>query len=548
MKQQKYRHNKSIIKHSVLPGLFLLSIIFSTFSQSSLAAPWVPDLGNGRYKNPVIFADYSDPDLVKVGDDFYMVASSFNVMPGIPVLHSKDLVNWKIIGHVYQSLPFEKFDKPVHGHGSWAPSIRYHNETFYVYFCTPHTGLFVATAKDPAGPWELTQMASVELWEDPSPLWDDDGKAYLVRGKVRADILYMHEMSPDGLRLLSDGKVIYKNLEEQPVIEGPKMLKKDGWYYILAPAGGVQTGWQAVLRSKNIYGPYEAKTVLHKGNTDINGPHQGGLLELDSGEWWFTHFQDRELYGRIVHMQPVTWKDGWPEMGKDINSDGIGEPVMEWAKPDVGKTWPITIPQTSDQFNASQLGLQWQWHANPKPHWHELNANNSGKLKLNMVQNLTQNGNLRFVPNLFLQKFPAPAFSATTKIEFQPGGKKDKSGIVIMGRTWAYLSLYTDDDGVHLGMFKGAYEQYDDVTQLIEKVSLKENKKGRYTYYLKVEVADGGMSTFYYSKDNKKFTKIGEPFQADKGVWIGAKVGLFALNASVIESSGFAEFDWFVVD
>lgn len=509
------------------------------------ADPWVPDLGNGNYKNPVIFADYSDPDLVKVGDDFYMVASSFNVMPGIPVLHSKDLINWKIIGHVYQSLPFEKFDKPAHGHGSWAPSIRYHEGTFYVYFCTPHTGLFVATAKDPAGPWELTQMASVELWEDPAPLWDDDGKAYLVRGKVRADILYMHEMSWDGKRLLTDGKVIYKDLENQPVIEGPKMLKKDGYYYILAPAGGVQTGWQTVLRSKNIYGPYEAKTVLHQGNTDINGPHQGGLLQLDSGEWWFMHFQDRDLYGRIVHLQPVTWQDGWPVMGKDINNDGIGEPVPGGKKPNVGRNWPQQNPQTTDEFNQDSLGLQWQWHANPKAEWYKLNANDSGKLQLNMVQNLTQNGNLWFVPNLFLQKFPAPAFTATTEINFKPAKNGDKSGLVVMGRTWAYLALYQSEGEVKLGMFKGKYEQYDDATQLIKEIPAKKNKDGNYIYYLHARVEEDGTTKFYYSLDNKTFNEIGESFQADKGVWIGAKIGLFALNPGINPSNGYSEFDWF---
>lgn len=525
-------------------AIFLLGFI-ALLHRSAFADSWVADLGNGNYKNPVLFADYSDPDLVKVGSDFYMVASSFNAMPGIPILHSKDLVNWQIIGHVYQSLPFEKFDKPAHGHGSWAPSIRYHNNTFYVYFCTPHTGLFVATAKNPAGPWKLEQMASVELWEDPSPFWDDDGKAYLVRGKVRADILYMHEMSADGKRLLSDGRVIYKDLEQQPVIEGPKMFKRDGYYYILAPAGGVQTGWQAVLRSKNIYGPYEAKTILHQGNGDINGPHQGGLLQLDSGEWWFMHFQDRDLYGRVVHLQPVQWKNAWPEMGVDTNNDGIGEPVTKWVKPNIDGSWPIKIPQTTDEFNLATLGLQWQWHANPKQTWYQLKK---GKLKLNMVQNLTQNGNLRFVPNLLLQKFSAPTFTAITKIKFKPQQRGDKSGLVIMGQSWAYLALYQSDSDTKLGMFKGHYEQYDDATEMLEEIPTTPLDDGSYEYYLQARVEEGGKTQFYYSLDNKKYSQIGEAFQAEKGVWIGAKVGLFALNSGVKKSEGAAYFDWFLIE
>lgn len=527
---------------------FLVALVFCWAGVGASGEPWVPDLNNGRYKNPVLFADYSDPDLARVGEDFYMVASSFNVMPGIPVLHSKDLVNWQIIGHVYDRLPFEKFDKPAHGRGSWAPSIRYHDGLFYVYFCTPHTGLFVATAKDPAGPWDLTQMADVELWEDPAPLWDDDGNAYLVRGKVRADILYLHRMSKDGQRLLDNGKIIYHNVEEQPVIEGPKMMKKDGNYYILAPAGGVEEGWQTVLRSGDIYGPYETKNVLHQGNTQINGPHQGGLLELESGEWWFMHFQSRGVYGRVVHLQPVGWEDGWPIMGKDINDDGVGEPVPEWDKPDVGKTYPVEIPQTSDAFNEDQPGLQWQWHANPQDAWYSLNDAREGHMRLYAVQNLTQFGNLWFVPNLFLQKFPAPAFSATTKIDFNPAAVNDKSGLVVMGREWGYLSLYKTHDGVRLGMFEGTYDQARDMTREIESIPARASGDGRYTYYLKVDVQRGGRSTFLYSLDGEEFTPIGREFQAKQGVWIGAKVGIFNLSPNVVESDGYADFDWFRVD
>ena len=387
-------------------------------------------------------------------------------------------------------------------------------------------------------------MASVELWEDPSPLWDDDGNAYLVRGKVRADILYLHKMSPDGLSLLDDGKIIYRNLEEQPVIEGPKFLKKDGWYYILAPAGGVTKGWQAVLRSKNVYGPYEAKVVLHKGNTEINGPHQGGLVKLDSGEWWFMHFQDRDLYGRIAHLQPVRWEDEWPVMGKDINDDGIGEPVPEWKKPNVGKTWPIQVPQTSDEFNENKPGLQWQWHANPETNWYSLNNANPGHMRLHAVRNLTQFGNFRFVANLLLQKFSSPEFSATTKISFHPASLNDKSGLTVMGQEWGYLALYKAETGVRLGMFKGHYEQYDDATVELESIAARKTGNA-YTYYLKVDVASGGKYHFSYSLDGKAFTPIGEEMQAKKGVWIGAKVGIFSLNPGIQPSKGYADFDWF---
>ena len=510
---------------------------------SSLAAQsWVPDLGNGRYKNPVIFADYSDPDMIRVGDDFYMVASSFNCMPGIPVLHSMDLVNWRITGHVYDSLPIEKYDKPAHGQGSWAPSIRYHEGLFYVYFCTPHDGLFVATTNDPAGSWHLEHIVDVELWEDPCPFWDENGDAYLVRSKLRADILYLHRMGKDGKKILDNGTVIFHDEEKQPTIEGPKFLKKDGYYYIFAPAGGVPTGWQTVLRSKSIYGPYEDRIVLHKGNTAINGPHQGGIVELKSGEWWFTHFQDRGAYGRIVHLQPVTWEDGWPHMGSDMNDDSIGEPVLEWQKPDVGRNFPVSVPQTSDEFNTNEMNLQWQWHGNPRKEWYSM-TENPGSLRLYAVKNITQDGNLWFVTNLLLQKFPAPAFTASARMSCHPDRMDEKSGLVVMGREWAFLAVSNTAGGLELGMYEGTYFQGYDKTRLIESTKLQDN-----SCFLQVQVDENSMCHFFYSYEGQDYHPIGGEFKAVAGVWIGAKVGLFNVNPNMADSEGYADFDWFRIE
>ena len=516
-------------------SLLILLLCFSSLS----AQNWYPDLKNGSYKNPIIFADYSDPDIVRAGDDFYMVASSFNCMPGIPVLHSKDLVNWKIINHVYEKLPFDKFNKPAYGQGSWAPSIRFHNGKFYVYFCTPQEGLFMAEAKDPAGKWKLNHVVDVALWEDPCPFWDDDGNAYLVRGKLHAGILYLHKMSKDGKSILDNGTIIFQDEKTQPTIEGPKFLKKDGYYYIFAPAGGVRNGWQTVLRSKKIYGPYESKIVMHKGSTNINGPHQGGFVELKSGEWWFAHFQDRGAYGRIVHLQPMKWQNDWPVIGNNINGDGIGEPVSESKKPDITNSSEISIPQTTDEFNSDKLGLQWQWQANPVKVWYSLTAK-PGYLRLYAVKNFTQNGNLYFVPNLILQKFPAPSFTVKTRISFSPELVGEKSGIVIMGREWAYLALEKTSDGIQAGMFKGSYIEGYDNTEKIESQKLT----GK-SCYLKVHVDEKAVCSFYYSEDDINYKKIGNDFTAQPGVWIGAKVGLFCINPNINKSRGFADFDWF---
>lgn len=386
---------------------------------------------------------------------------------------------------------------------------------------------------------KLHHIVDVELWEDPCPLWDDDGNAYLVRSKLRADILYLHRMSKDGKKILDNGTIIFQDEKTQPTIEGPKVLKKDGYYYIFAPAGGVPEGWQTVLRSKNIYGPYEDKIVLHQGNTDINGPHQGGIIHLKSGQWWFLHFQDRGAYGRIVHLQPVEWKDGWPLIGVDINNDGIGEPVLEWQKPDVGQSVPISIPQTTDEFNTDKLNPQWQWHANPRKGWFSL-TKNPGHLRLYAVQNLSQNGNLWFVPNLLLQKFPAPSFTVTTKINFKPDQPNEKSGLVIMGKEWAFIAISKTNDGLQIGMYNGTYYQGYDKTQLNESVDIQQN-----VCYLKVHVDNQAICTFSYSLDGENYQSLGNKFTAAKGTWIGAKVGLFNVNPNITDSKGYADFDWF---
>lgn len=500
---------------------------------------WISDLGNGRYKNPIIFADYSDPDVIRVGGDFYMVASSFNCMPGIPVLHSKDLVNWTIIGHVYDSLFLQKYDLPQHGEGSWAPSLRYHAGKFWVYVCTPSDGLFMFNAENITGPWKGHLVISVPMWEDPCPLWDDDGNAYLVRSKVCAGPLILHRMSPDGTRLLDNGKVIVEDSKNLPTLEGPKFYKINGWYYILAPAGGVSTGWQVALRSRNIYGPYEYKTVLHQGITDTNGPHQGGLVIFDNNESWFVHFQDRGPYGRIVHLQPVNWKDGWPEMGSDIDNDGIGEPVSEWKKPGIGKNLPVAVPQTSDEFSHTKPGLQWQWHANPKPAWYSL-SDEPGYLRLYSQRVVIEQANLWYAPNLLLQKFMAPSFTVTTSVKFMGKAENERAGLVVMGEQYAFVAIHSEKGKNRISLFKGQFIRCGHIPQEIDGFELSGN-----TAFIKVQVREGAECFFSYSEDGSNYTPFSASFKAVKGRWIGAKVGLFAVHPNISGEAGYADFDWF---
>ena len=350
----------------------------------SQQAPWRPDLGDGTYRNPVIHADYSDPDVVRVGGDYFMVASSFNAVPGLPILQSRDLVNWRLIGHALPRLvPEPLFATPQHGKGPWAPSIRHHDGRFWIYYPEPDLGIFLVTATNPAGPW--TGPVLVKGGKgliDPCPLFDDDGQVYLIHAWARsragfANVLTLNRLSADGLRVLDEGKVIIDGdkLPGYRTLEGPKIYKRAGEYWVFAPAGGVKTGWQSVFRSKSIDGPFADRIVLEQGTTDINGPHQGASIESPAGEHWFIHFQDMDAYGRVVHLQPMTWReDGWPVMGRDADGDGKGEPVRTWRKPKTAGPAPQGAPPASDEFDQSRLGLQWQWQANPQANGRRLRS------------------------------------------------------------------------------------------------------------------------------------------------------------------------------
>ncbi len=525
----------------------LLFVIISTqvFSQNWKNGFWNADNGDETYTNPILHSDFSDPDICKVGDDFYMTASSFNCIPGLPILHSTDLVNWEILTYALKKQPpFDVFDKPQHGNGVWAPSIRYHNNEFYIYWGDPDYGIYVIKAKNAAGPWSEPYLVhAAKGWIDPCPLWDDDGKAYLVhafagsRAGIKS-ILVVNEMSSDGMSLNETCTLVFDGHENHNTVEGPKFYKRNGYYYIMAPAGGVKPGWQFVLRSKNVYGPYEEKIVLHQGNTNINGPHQGGFVELESGESWFIHFQDKDAYGRIEHLQPVFWKNDWPEMGIDSNNDGIGEPVLTYKKPAVKTPSAPKVIPTSDEFNGEGLGLQWQWHANPEPEW--AFCSTYGYLRLNCEAVPEKTNSMWEVPNLLLQKLPAEKFTTIAKVKFYPKQEGDKTGLMIMGEDYAFIACHYSEDKNWI-----TYTTCADARTVGKEVEQAKVEIHSTELYFKVAVMSGAVCQFSYSEDGVKFNPIGKPFTARAGRWIGAKVGLFALKTQQTNDSGYANYDWF---
>lgn len=553
----------NIVKTLFSLGL-LAALPMAAQQKEYVSQVWVADWGDGTYQNPVLYADYSDPDACRVGNDFYMTSSSFNCLPGLQILHSNDLVNWRIIGAAipYRLTPVSTPERPEHGNRIWAPAIRHHNGEFYIFWGDPDQGVFMTKARDPQGPW--TEPVLVKAGQgiiDPCPLWDDDGQVYLVhayagsRAQLKS-VIAICQLNEEATQAVTPSRIVFDGHEAHPTCEGPKFYKKGGYYYIFHPAGGVPTGWQVVLRSKNVYGPYECKTVLAQGNTSVNGPHQGAWVDTPTGEDWFLHFQDVGAYGRLVHLQPMKWKDGWPVIGTDPDGDGCGEPVLSHRKPDVGRTYPVCTPQESDEFDGYTLSPQWQWHANINEKW-AYYAGNHGFVRLYSYPVVPQYRNLWDVANLLLQKTPAPNFTATMKLTFSPTDKYrgERTGLVVMGMDYAALMLENTADGLTLSQVECISADKGQPEQVNASVGLTGG-----TVYLRVRFgcdgrkiaqSEGGHDLlvtcdFSYSTDGRTFSPLGTTFQAREGKWIGTKVGTFCTRPAIkANDGGWADVDWF---
>jgi beta-xylosidase len=295
----------------------------------------------------------------------------------------------------------------------------------------------------------------------------------------------------------------------------------------------VKQGWQSVFRSRSIAGPYEGRIVLAQGASDVNGPHQGALVDTAAGASWFIHFQDLDAYGRVVHLQPVAWRAGWPVIGRDDDGDGTGEPVGSFLKPAVGRVYPIATPQASDEFTSASLGPQWQWQANPVAAWSSLT---SGRLRLAAMP--ARGANLWSAPHLLLQKLPAPVFTATASLEFTAAAEGARAGLLVFGADYAWVGVRNTRNGMRIvtatarAASNGAPET--------ETASIPLDRR---ILYVRATVSAGAVVQFSYSLDNGTFAAIGEPFTAKPGRWVGAKVGLFAEDGA--GGGGAALFDWF---
>lgn len=548
---------------------------------------WNPNLPGGKYRNPIIDADYSDPDVCRVGNDYYMTSSSFANFPGLQILHSTDLVNWELIGSAfkdgypvlpeYQGTDLDWHKKIQHGNYVWAPSIRYHDGWFYIYCGDPDQGLFMTKTRNPRETWsEPVWVMKGKGLIDCCPLWDEDGKAYLSHGCAGSragvkSVLFVAPMSPDGTKVIGPSQIVYDGHEDQPTIEGTKFYKRNGYYYIFSPAGGVKYGWQVELRSKNPYGPYEEYVGLAQGKSKINGPHQGAWVDTQNGEDWFLHFQDKHAYGRVVHLQPARWKNDWLVIGEDKDGDGCGDPVLTWKKPNLPSSGNFQ-PAEDDDFNSTTLGLQWQFEGPYSQYWYFCDAAKS-KLRLYGVQAPDNYKNLSDLQNALMQKLPTENFTATAKLKFIPNPsykqKGEEAGFMIKGLDYAALKFVSTENGcvlryvTCLGAQKGKAEktiaeipvkmvkQAKPYTQKYAVDDIPQPRMGTVDVYVRAEVKSSGIGNnikshaqFYYSLDGKKYSKMGTPFEVKEGKWVGAKIGFFNMRPETKNDAAFLDIDW----
>ena len=522
---------------------------------------WVSDEGNGMYRNPVLHADYSDPDVCAVGEDYFLTASSFNCTPGLPILHSKDLVNWKIVNYALKKVePVEYYNEARHGKGVWAPSIRFHEGVFYIYWGDPDFGIFMVKTRDPYGEWDKPVLVKAgKGMIDPCPLWDDDGRVYLAHAWARSrakfnSVLTVCEMNKEGTAVISDPVLVFDgNDGVNHTIEGAKFYKRNGFYYLFAPAGGVVSGWQLVMRSKDVYGPYEARIVMAQGKTDINGPHQGGWVDTPAGESWFLHFQDKGAYGRVLHLNSMKWVNDWPVIGVDKDGDGCGDPVSRYRKPKTDKTYPIETPVESDEFDTRKLGLQWEWHANYQDVFGF--TTNMGYARIYGHELSPHFKNFWEVPNLLMQKFPAEEFTATAKLKVSAKDDGQLSGLIIMGWDYSWIGVEKQEEKFLLKQAVCKDAEQGNLEQVSTLAVLEPSRKfeaGLFPnyereIYIRVHVGKGAYCRFSYSLDGKKFTEAGTLFKARQGKWIGAKVGMFSVTPHGKER-GWVDVDWFRVE
>lgn len=513
------------------------------------------------YTNPIILCDYSDPDVIRVVNEFFMVASSFNFTPGLPILASKNLVNWKLINYAAENIPVARYGFPQNAQGIWAPSFSYHNGIYYIVVAFPDEGIFVSETDNILGDWTpLRLIYEARGFIDPFLFWDDDGQAYIIHAYAKSRcgfnsklglLKYDYERS----FCEDNDQIIFDGTETQPTIEGPKVYKRHGFYYIFAPAGGVTDGWQTVLRSKSIYGPWEERIVLEEGKSEINGPHQGALVETPAGESWFIHFQERGIYGRIVHLEPVRWSCDWPLMGTSVKTGVFpGNPVKRFCSPKFlfGRNY-YKIP--ARQIRAFEdANLEWQWSGNHNEKFAEFvgrNGKDCESFKLNVLcfsDHFCRGFSVLWnSSNVLTQKIQYENFyfMATLNLKDLPVG--GRTGMIFIGDEYASIAVERSEYGFDFVYLKSKNNYLSDDTRDEIEIYRTPMQLDSDSQPVKIRMdfisfsAYSAAIQFSVKSSNfckKTFSWKSEYFSAENAHWVGGRFGLYAVTKKNAESKG----------
>ena len=549
--------------------LFCLLAMTSFLGVQAQNNSWTADNGNGTFTNPLFYDEFSDPDILRVGDDYYLAGTTMHAVPGLVILHSKDLVNWENISYCFDRFDFDddafslKNHKEIYGQGIWAPCIRYANGQFYVFSNINGKGLQCYTAKDIRGPWEHHNMKG-DIY-DLGVLFDDDGKIYAIHkyGEVHCT-----ELKPDmSGPVEGTDRVIIP--EGNGVGEGHHMYKINGMYYLIS-TDYKPNGRTLCSRSKSIWGPYETRVItadetygyhaapltqfkgrilpdgsdfkigpLDKDATACTNAHQGGIVQYKDGSWWALLMQDFHSIGRTVCLMPITWVDGWPMIGLQGN---LGRAPRTWFKPGTKlgtygvdeKPQPLRAPyQRSDNFDGKKLRRIWQWNHNPEEKMWSLRG---GKLRLNSMPA----EQLMWARNSLTQRVIGPKSITTVELSVKGLKDGDVAGLGNINIPCSWVGVVKNGNNITLRCF----EQLTNDT-IIVPVGLTNGK----IWLRSIGEYDNNQAQYAYSTDGKEFETIGRmmPLSYQLTTFQGSRHALFAFNVKG-KNGGYAEFDNFTVD